>query len=129
MKKSYIIILFLVLSFVGTTTLPPKASAQGLPFGGLVSYSLPCTCSGNMWVWFTPLYLGGLVVATGPVVYSPFSTLLYPYFMIGVPGTWHLGSYIPGAQSCWMIVPPPGVGCVPLPALGVMTKVGTNRLF
>lgn len=130
MKKTFIafIIIFFLVSLL---VLPTRSSAQvpGLPFGGLVSFSLPCTCSGGLWVWFTPLYLGGPAVLSGPLVYSPFSTMLYAFYMIGVPGTWHLGSYVPGAQACWIIAPPPAVGCVPLPSVGVMTKVGTSRPF
>ena len=79
-----------------------------------------------MAIWFTPLYLGGPVAITGPLVYSPYSTIPYPYYMIGVPAVWHLGSYIPGVQACWMFV---AVGCVPFPTLGLMTKVGTSRPF
>ena len=117
---------FIVLVGILWPTLPAGAQVE-LPFGGLASFSLPCTCSGNFWEWFAPLYLGGPVVLTGPVTYSPYSTIPYPYYMIGVPGIWHLGSYVPGAQACWMALPP--LGCFPLPSFGLMTKVGTNRFF
>lgn len=100
-----------------------KAQARELPFAGIVSYSLSCTCSGTLWIWFSPLYLGGPVVTVGPVVYSPYSTILYGYYNIGVSGKWHLGAYTPGTQSCSMYI---GTGCVTIPAIGVMTKVGTN---
>lgn len=110
----------------------PNARAQTYfpPFAGLASFSIPCTCSGTLFVWFTPLYLGGPVALTGPMVYSPFSTILFAYYHIGVPGIWHLGSYIPLAPACWILVPaPPPVFtiCIPLPALGTMFLVGTNR--
>jgi hypothetical protein len=125
--KRVIIALFIAV-FLCT---PSRSEAQNvalvntdLPFAGIVSYTLPCTCSGNLWIWFTPLYLGGPVVATGPMVYSPYSTILYAYYHIGVPALWHLGSYTPGVQACFQTTP---AGCVPLPAIGLMTKVGTNR--
>ena len=101
-----------------------------LPFGGLVSYTIPCTCPssiGNLWIWFTPLYLGAPVPATGSLVYVPYSSRLFAWFNIGIPATWHLGSYHPGVQACWMIIPPPGVGCFPLPSAGVITQVGTSK--
>lgn len=128
MIKKTLIIFSLLLVLIVSAISPARSHAQaiGLPFGGYVNYSLPCTCSGTLWVWFTPLYLGGPIIGAGPLVYSPFSTLLFSNYLIGVPGTWHLGSYVPGAQACWMIAPPPAVGCVPLPAAGVMTAVGTS---
>ena len=129
MKKK-LITLVVSLTLTGLFLLPTSSvNAQLLPFGGLASFSFPCTCSGTLYVWFTPLYLGGPVVVTGPVIYSPFSTLLYAYFMIGIPGIWHLGSYIPGVQACWMIIPTIPPSCAPLPATGLMFLVGTNRFF
>lgn len=121
MKK--FIILLLVVScwlFVPTAT---QAQTGLLPFGGIVSFTLPCTCSGTLWIWFTPLYLGGPVVLSGPMIYSPFSTILYANFSIGVPGKWHLGDYVPAIPACFIIA---GPTCVPLPAVGLMSKVGTN---
>lgn len=121
-KKALILILFL-----GIISLPNMAFAQTeLPFGGLATFTVPCPCSGTFSIWFTPLYLGGPVVLTGPMVYSPYSTIPYAYYFIGVPGIWHLGSYLPGVQACWF---PSPVGCVPLPSVGLMTKVGTNKPF
>lgn len=120
-KQSYTFIYFLIVVALFFPTLTIKA--QGLPFGGIVSSPITCTCSPVVWIWFTPLYLGGPTVVSGPIVYSPFSTILYANFNIGVPSKYHLGSYIPGAQACWMYAV---AGCFPLPSLGIMTKVGTN---
>ena len=108
-------ILFLIL--------PIQVKAQSLPFGGIVSTTISCTCSGTRWIHFTPLYLGGPTVTSGALVYSPFSTILYANFNIGSSGKWHLGSYLPGVQACWIRV---WKFCLPLPNLGLMTKVGTN---
>lgn len=127
MKKKQFVAFVVSLTFVGMFLLVSPVQAQfELPFGGIASFPLPCTCSFTLAVWFTPLYLGGPVVITGPLVYSPYSTIPYAYYMIGVPGIWHLGSYIPGVQACWMFI---GLGCVPFPTIGLMTKVGTNRFF
>ena len=127
MKSKLIIVSIFFITCVGLFLPALSVKAQvpivERPFGGVVSFSLPCTCSGNLWVWFTPLSLGGPVVVTGPLVYSPFYTTLYANFRIGVPTTWHLGSYLPGVQACWMYAV---VGCFPFPATGLMTKVGTN---
>ncbi len=128
MRKKQFTTLVVSLALVGLflPTSQTRAQTGLLPFGGLVSSPVTCTCSpGNLWIWFTPLYLGGPVVITGPLVYSPFSTVLYGYYNIGVPGTWHLGDYIPGVQACWMYA---GTGCVTVPSVGLMNKVGTNYL-
>ena len=100
------------------------AYVPGLPFGVLVSLTLPCTCSENLWIWFTPLHLPPKTIA-GPLVYQPGYTTLYANFSIGIPGTWHLGSYIPvvGNGVCWMYV---GKACVVMKNYGLINKVGTG---
>lgn len=99
------------------------AKAAIPPFGGLSTFSVPCTCSGNIAVWFTPLFLGGPAVVTGFITYSPYATFQYSNYMAGVPSVWHLGSYLPGVQACYVYV---GVACVPFPTLGLMSQVGTG---
>lgn len=126
MKKKQFITLIIFLTLVGSflLTSPVQAQTGLLPSAGIVSFTLPCTCSvPNLWIWYTPLYLGGPVVITGPMAYSPFFTTLYGYFLIGVPGLWNLDDYVPGVQACWIYV---GTGCVTFPAIGLMSKVGTN---
>lgn len=132
MKTSYLLVV-VVIVFAGIL-LPQSVRADPipgtLPFGGLVSYTLPCTCPGsigNLWIWFVPFFLGSHIPVTGPLVYAPYVSQLYAWYMIGVPTTWHLGSYLPGVQACWMLVPPPGTGCIPWPAAGVITQVGTSK--
>lgn len=125
MKKKFVTTVLLIsFVFVVTLSSPKPAHAQFLPFAGLASFSLPCTCSATLWIWFTPLYLGGPAILTGPMIYSPFSTIPFAYYHFGLPGIWHLGSYIPAIPACWMFA---GVGCFPLPAIGLMFLVGTNR--
>jgi len=120
---------FLILSIILLWVIPVNLFAigagtavPGLPFGGFVIFTLPCTCSANLWIWFAPLSPLPLP-KTGPLVYQPGYTTLYGNFAIGVPATWHLGSYIPGVQTCWVYV---GKACVVLPNYGLMNKVGTG---
>ena len=125
MKKIKLLVFSLIIGLsllvgAGTT----QAQLGLLPFGGLVSARTECTCSSGLsWIWFTPLYLGGPLVLAGPLVYSPYSTVLYGNYNIGVSGKWHLGDYVPGVQSCWMIA---GNSCVVLPSIGLINNVGTN---
>lgn len=127
MKKKQFIALITSVAFVAVFLPPAPAKAQSglLPFGGVVSFRTECTCSSGMtYIWFSPLYLGGPLILTGPLVYSSISTVLYPDFEIGVSGTWHLGDYIPAVQACWMTA---GNSCVVLPSIGLMGKVATNK--
>ncbi len=135
-EKMQLVYKILLLSAFVVLTTPRDLSAYPapgtLPFGGLVSYTIPCTCPGsigNLWIWFTPLYNGSFFPIGGPLVYIPMTTTLYSWYEIGVAGSWHLGSYMPGVQACWMLMPPPAPGCFAFPSLGVMTQVGTSRLF
>lgn len=136
MIKKYVLFTFfgLILWF----SYAPSANAffwlpeLSLPFGGLVSYSLPCTCpssTGNLWIYFTPLFLGSNIPATGSLVYVPTSSKLYAWYSIGTPTAWHLGSYTPGVQACYMVAPPPATGCIIFPSAGVINSVGTSKPF
>lgn len=121
--------IFLTMLIVGGLFLPLFSTrAQTLlPFAGITTTIYPCTCSGTLWIWYTPLWLGGpaYIPSGGPMVYSPFSTILYAYYNIEVPGTYVLGSYTPGVQACWMYVV---TGCVIFPSTGLMFQAGTNYL-
>ncbi len=124
MKKKKFLTLAVSMILIFSILPSSRIDAQTLlPFAGIVSFPIPCTCTANLWIWFTPLYLGGPAVLTGPMVYSPYSTILYANFFIGVPSKYHLGSYIPGIQSCWIFA---GFFCFPLPTIGHMFQVGTN---
>ena len=129
LKKKIVLLLLAVFIWVIPVnsfafTPGPGAFVPGLPFGGLVIFTLPCTCSANLWIWFAPLAPLPLP-PTGPLIYQPGYTTLYGDFAIGIPTTWHLGSYTPivGNGVCWIET---AVACVPLPNLGLMNKVGTG---
>jgi len=111
----------------------PAALAQGggglLPFGGFVTYMMPCTCGEpNMWLFLTPLFNGSSVPLAGPLVYPPARVIpgngLYAHYSVR-PGAWLLGKYTPGVQSCQLYV---GTGCVPLVSWGEITMTGTSGL-
>lgn len=129
MKLKFLLLCSLVCLFYFVDTRP--VAAQGLPFGGLVSYTVACTCPGsigNLWIWFTPMWFGQ-VPATGSLVYVPYTSRLYAWYEIGVPATYHLGLYVPGVQACWMLLPTTPPTCAPLASAGVITMVGTSKSF
>lgn len=124
--------LYVLSFFVGTliffAPLSAKAFSVGLPFGGLVNFSIPCTCSGGVVIYYTPLYLGSKIPVTGSLWFPPVAKL-YAWFLLGVPKTWNLGSYIPGASACLVVAPNPVDPCVPIPAAGTIQYMGTSKLF
>jgi hypothetical protein len=114
-----------------------STQAQGLPFGGQVVFTLPCTCPatpGALMIFLAPFLGFGGPLPTAAITYVPIVSQLYAWYSIGVPGTWHLGSYIPGTGNlaCWIINPvgfvPP---CIPMPfpSVGTILQVGTSKLF
>jgi hypothetical protein len=117
-------LIMLAIVVVGTLSAPQKVKAESVnqPFGGMVTFTLPCTCSANLAIWFTPLWLGNKPF-TGFLVYNPASTVLYANYKIGTPTAWHLGLYIPKVQACYVIVPG---GCVLVPSYGTMLYTGTS---
>lgn len=121
---SLIIFFWIIPASSSASGLGAGAFVPGLPFGGLVSFTLPCSCSANLWIWFSPLHFPPKTIV-GPLIYQPGYTALYGDFAIGIPGTWHLGSYTPvvGNGVCWQYV---GEACVVMPNLGLINKVGTG---
>lgn len=101
----------------------PAYAVIFLPFGGLVTFTISCTCGANLWVYFTPLSPSPPLPTSGALVYSPYGTRAYSYFFVGKSGTWELGDYIPGVQTCWIYA---GKSCAILPSFGQMKKVGTG---
>lgn len=95
---------------------PSQAHAVGLPFGGLITISKPCACSG-----------GYLLTVVGPVTKGTFVVQLgksipFLYGSFYKPGAFILGNYIPGGV-CLV----PGDPCVSLPVTGgTITIFGTS---
>jgi len=125
--KSLVIVLMLAVFFLFTPR-TSEAITTGLPFGGLVNISIPCTCSAGTWIYYTPLYLGKPVPTTGALWFPP-GARLYAWFELGVPATWDLGSYVPGtaAEACWITAPDPADPCIVLPAEGTIEFMGTSK--
>src|SRR5687767_3490021 len=109
MKSLYLAGLVLLLSFV-VFAYPFRTSAQlpglpslapTLPFGGRVTIGVPCTCPeslGRVLITFAPFFTTGLnrfSLGGSSLTYVPGSSQLYAHYQIGVPSTWHLGTYTP----------------------------------
>ncbi len=127
MKK----ILFSFLILAAFLFQPAFSFAQlaGLPFGGYVVLSVPCTCMlpGTVRVQYMPIILHPVQY---PFVFHALLltpvTIRYAYqqFLILPPPTaWNLGKFIPGPVPCMVGVPP---ACVPLFTDGVIFDVGSS---
>ena len=108
-------ILFGCLVFCGVLILPSLSRAQA-PFGGLQTFTFPCTCSPiYTWGFFAPLFLGTAVPVAGALA-TPL-VVEFPFYAPR-PGAYDLGFYTPGVQACYLYVV---FGCIPLPTIGVIT--------
>lgn len=113
----------LVFSFA---FMPLKANALIPPLLGFSGYSvftLPCTCSVSLWGIFAPLWLTSVTPIVAPMVYAPWATFPFPYFLFTVPLTPHIGAFIPAVQACWEYAV---FFCFPLPSIGLMAFAGTG---
>jgi hypothetical protein len=95
-----------------------RAQSSGLPFGGLVVWTRPCSCSGNF-----------LISVSGPLggefVYYP-GTQAYESFNLGLQNNmWVLGLYTPGGVCSAL-----EGECTTIPSQGTITPtVGTSPTF
>ncbi|MEI6237978.1 MAG: hypothetical protein WCP15_00395 [bacterium] len=122
-KKILSIFILSLIIFSSFFLFSNEAKAVGLPFGGYVTMIIPCTCSGNMWVFMSPMFISD-VSSAGALVYQPGAAIPYDYFITPpVPTTWLLGDYIPGAGQCWMYA---GTSCFTLPAIGMIQSYGSS---
>lgn len=122
MKLSKAIIgAFLVLVLIGVS-IPKELYADGCPFPGCYGgYSdgsaTYCTCSGYYYMVFAPLFVYGMPAGTefaGALAVPP--VVAYSIFATS-PAQKHIGTYVPGAQACYMYAV---YGCYPLPTYGMV---------
>lgn len=107
------------LVIIFSYTLPrPVYAGAGLPFGGLIVWEYPCTCSPGTFMVYLSLPRPG-IYAINPIILGP---LLFLDKVVA-PGSWLLGTYLPGVQSCLMYY---GVTCAPFPVLGTISMTGTS---
>lgn len=92
-----------------------KAEAA-VPFGGMVSFTMPCTCDAGLAITVGPP-VGGQFYASYGFMASP---LLFPFKQLHI-GAWVLGVFTP-APSCFMFI---GLACTPT-AGQIMTIAGTS---
>jgi hypothetical protein len=120
-KKFALFLAVLVVVAVGAYSVIRFTGGQaGVPFGGRVLNSIPCTCSGNFLLTVSP-------PVGGQFVYFP-GTQAFANFNLGpASGMWALGMYTPGGV-CLQFV---GKGCVPFGApIGTISPmVGTSIAF
>lgn len=125
MKKILLVLAagFIFLSVPKST----KALETGLPFGGYVTVTIPCSCSVGSWVYYTPFWAGSDVPTAG-ALYLPPGAPIFQFFVPGLPTSYDLGSYAPGVSACLILAPDPADPCLPLPALGTIEYMGTSIL-
>ena len=116
--------LFAILSFFAW---PAPANALVPPllqYGGFNSFSIPCTCSEDVfWSFYTPLYLSS-VPMFGPISYVGGASWLFAEYIPPIESeSWYTGAYIPGIPACWMYA---GYFCFPLKEIGVTSFTGTS---
>ena len=96
-----------------------RVLAIGLPFGGFVASSIPCTCSAGFLLTVVPFPppIGGQFV-------YQIGTPQLAWFMLPSPGVWTLGEYSPGG-ICLIFI---GKGCAPIgvPIGTILPIVGTG---
>lgn len=125
-KRSFIIFLIVAMiavSFVAGFSITKSRAVAPLAFSGHLVKWLPCTCNGGLWLFYAPNIDSSF--PGGALSYAPYSTITYPYYNMTTPGVWHLGTYLPGVQSCWFYT---GHHCIILPTLGHEVMVGTSAV-
>jgi hypothetical protein len=116
------------LLFASILLMPNLVGAvpTGLPFGGHVLFSIPCTCvPGSVLVQYSLLYptpypfvFRSLLLAPASIRYS------YQQFLVLPPPTaWQLGKFIPAPLTPCLGVPPL---CTPPYADGIIFDVGSS---
>ncbi len=105
--------------FADTLGLRKVAYAIGfLPFGGIISVTIPCICSLGMTIYVSPPVAGRFFI-------SPFASRIFANFK-PIPSSWILGNHAPAPVPCLQFVL---VGCAPQPGgenQGLVIIAGTS---
>lgn len=104
------------------------AAAVLPPYGGLVTFAIPCTCSFGWLVSYFPLHPITYPWVTHSLVWQAGVSIPYAYqqFLITpTPTSWQLGTFVPGGM-CWILAPNPVDPCIPLPADGTIFMAGAS---
>lgn len=109
MKKYFVVLIIILISGIFVFSDVKKVEAENV-YGGFVTNSIFCNCSGNFLVNITP-------PKGGQFIYQPGSQA-YLNFNLPGPGIWALGLYSPGG-ICLMYS---GDSCKPFGA-----PIGTIR--
>lgn len=106
--------------FAGVIGKPRAIAETGIPFGGMVSNTMWCACSGNLLVTFNNLAQNA--PAPTQLLYQPGGTILHPYGQLR-SGAWILGNW-GGSATCLRFCGSPG--CCVVGVFPVMIRVGTS---
>ena len=113
MKYFYGLLIFLLIGLIVFFATPKTSQAAN--FGGLVLFSLPCTCSFGLWIIVGP-------PKPTSAIYSLFSSTLYKNFNPTI-GHWVLGNTYTRTGVCLVYA---GVSCVPVGGGLIINKIGTS---
>lgn len=94
-----------------------SSAAKPLPFGGVSTAMVTCTCSGNLL-----LYVKDARGPVLPLIYQPGATVLYSYYK-PTPAVNMLGQYVPGGVCTIYVGTACSTGGTPI---GTMIQLGTS---
>lgn len=120
--KTLVVTLIFVLGATIALTIfvKPVTAGPGQPFGGLIYWVRPCTCSSGWAVYFNDLTISPPISL--PLIYNG-STVTYQFGPPLSTGRWMLGTWLPGGVCLrWS-----GKFCTIIPTAGTMYMVGTSQ--
>lgn len=95
-----------------------QTASSEIPYGGMRSYTLTCTCSGNSLLYIMDYRTNSILT----LIYQAGASILYSNY--NIYGTYLLGTYSSTANSCKVYV---GEDCVDISSEGQMgSQPGTG---
>lgn len=118
-----ILLVGLVAALAIVLTTRSTQADTGIPFGGLSTFIMYCTCNANP----SDIAVTVIDLSTTPgtppnYIYSPGSTILHSFGMIYSSGVWLLGNRQQGGSCRYRV----GKFCATWPTSGTMIRVGTS---